>query len=470
MPVSRIRDGLAEAIAAGRNRRLATGIISGVLVKGIAFFLTLVTVPMTLHYLGVERYGVWVTMISLLAWIGLIDLGLANGLTPVLSRAFGSKRDDLARQYIATAFWGLCGMTGVVGLAISFAWQFISWDSLFNVQSPRLATEVTDAMAFAILLFLLKLPLSINQRVLLSYQEGKVANICQLLVSISGVLGIYVVTKTEGGLLYLVLGYSGTQAVVLMGIAVWMYTRFKPSLRPLVVPKLSYVKEVFSFGGLFFLMQIGSLLVFQKDLVMITHFLGAKATASYSIVWQLFLYINMLNLLIAPYFSPGFGDAHASGDSSWVRIAFKNYLRATVMIAIPATILVAIFHRDLIRLWVGGAIQVSGWTVFWLATWTILFSALGPCIALLQGVGRLKRFTTYYVAASASALVLSYFMIPLLGPYAGVMSTTMSYLLILVWPTIKEVKIVIGKSQNQPYSMMELRRDQASELGTEGTM
>ena len=67
----RLTTRLAEALPEGRNRRLAAGIASGVLTKGVAFLLTLVTVPVTLHYLGLERYGIWVTMIPILAYLSV---------------------------------------------------------------------------------------------------------------------------------------------------------------------------------------------------------------------------------------------------------------------------------------------------------------------------------------------------------------------------------------------------------------
>ena len=111
----------------GRNRRIVSGIVSGVLVKVVTVSVTLLMVPITLNYLGQERYGVWVTMISLLAWLGMVDLGLANGLTPTLSAAFGEKRLDLARAYIATAIWSLTAISVLAAGIAGCAWLYIDW-------------------------------------------------------------------------------------------------------------------------------------------------------------------------------------------------------------------------------------------------------------------------------------------------------------------------------------------------------
>ena len=50
------------------------------------------------HYLGAERYGVWLTISSLLLWVALTDFGLAgNALVDVLSEAVGN--DDRASSW-----------------------------------------------------------------------------------------------------------------------------------------------------------------------------------------------------------------------------------------------------------------------------------------------------------------------------------------------------------------------------------
>ena len=59
-----------------------------------------VSVPLTVHYLGAERYGVWLTISSLLVWVALTDFGLAgNALVNVLSEAVGNDDRGVARQY-----------------------------------------------------------------------------------------------------------------------------------------------------------------------------------------------------------------------------------------------------------------------------------------------------------------------------------------------------------------------------------
>ena len=53
-----------------------------------------ISVPLVIGYLGSERYGMWITMSSLVAALGPLDLGIGLGLLTVVSDAHG--RDDRA--------------------------------------------------------------------------------------------------------------------------------------------------------------------------------------------------------------------------------------------------------------------------------------------------------------------------------------------------------------------------------------
>ena len=427
----------------GRNRRIVSGIVSGVLVKVVTVSVTLLMVPITLNYLGQERYGVWVTMISLLAWLGMVDLGLANGLTPTLSAAFGEKRLDLARAYIATAIWSLTAISVLAAGIAGCAWLYIDWAYVFNTDDPELASEISRAIAAAGLLFLCQLPLSVNQRVLLAFQEGKTANLVQLLVSVSGSLGIYLVTISGGGLLWLVLGYYGTQLVGSLLSTAWIYGVFKPELNPLVRPDFSQTRNVLSMGGLFFVLQLCTLVFFQKDNLLITHYLGAHEAAIYSLVWQMFLYLNAIGLLLSPYIAPGFGEAIAARDGKWVRETFRRYLATSVGFTVIAALTVAVFHRPLLRLWTGQIIEPDLSLVIFMALWAVLLSVMNPVVALLLGSGKLRSYAKYSVAAASFSIVLSIILLQYFGATGVIAATCISFFFILAIPGFNAARRVV---------------------------
>ena len=53
-----------------RRRRAVLSSLALALAKGVAIGTVVITIPLTLSYLGAERYGMWMTISSLIAKIG----------------------------------------------------------------------------------------------------------------------------------------------------------------------------------------------------------------------------------------------------------------------------------------------------------------------------------------------------------------------------------------------------------------
>jgi hypothetical protein len=99
-----------------RYRRAGITASSSFITKALNVLISFLSVPLTVHYLGAERYGVWLTISSLLTWMTMTDFGLAgnaliNVLGPHWSR--GVDRDcrygELSFHPLATGFSSLRG-------------------------------------------------------------------------------------------------------------------------------------------------------------------------------------------------------------------------------------------------------------------------------------------------------------------------------------------------------------------------
>src|SRR5215472_8802630 len=126
-----------------RYRRAGMTASTSYIVKGLTILMSFVSVPLTVHYLGAERYGVWLTISSLLLWVALTDFGLAgNALVNVLSEAVGKDDRNSARAYAASAFWALVTIALVIGVALMAAFPFIPWRAVFRVSDTTTTGEL----------------------------------------------------------------------------------------------------------------------------------------------------------------------------------------------------------------------------------------------------------------------------------------------------------------------------------------
>ena len=155
-----------------RHKRVVLTVMASVAAKSISVVSALITVPLTLHYLGPERYGLWMAISSVIALLGFTDLGLGNGLINYVSRAYGRDDRELAIRSVSSAFYLLLAVALILAGAFALVYPWVGWPQVFNVSAPDAVADTGRAMAVFAGWFLISLPLSVIPRIQTGYQEG----------------------------------------------------------------------------------------------------------------------------------------------------------------------------------------------------------------------------------------------------------------------------------------------------------
>ena len=78
-------------------------ILLNFLFKGIMMFTSFAVVRYSIRYLGDKNYGIWVTVSSIISWIGACDLGVGNSLRNELAKTYAQNENDKEKKLIGTA-------------------------------------------------------------------------------------------------------------------------------------------------------------------------------------------------------------------------------------------------------------------------------------------------------------------------------------------------------------------------------
>lgn len=62
-------------------------IIASFFLKCISILVSLQVVPLTITYINPTKYGIWLTLSSIIAWLSYFDLGFAHGFRNRFSEA-----------------------------------------------------------------------------------------------------------------------------------------------------------------------------------------------------------------------------------------------------------------------------------------------------------------------------------------------------------------------------------------------
>lgn len=417
-----------------RYTRIVQSAATALAGRGVSTAVSFLAVPLTVRYLGDERYGLWVVISTILSWLTLADIGLGNGLINAVAEADGQGRRDLAQRYVATTFWLLVGVAAVLGLALGLAWPWLDWNAWLNVASEPSRAELGPALALATGLALANLPLAVSGRVLAAYQEGALANYWAAAGSLLSLAGLLIATQTRAGLPALVLGFSGAQTLVAALSALWLFGRHKAWLWPrLSSVKVSQSRRLMQTGLEFFLLQIAALVLFQTDNLVIARFVGPEAVTGYSIAYRLFGTVALLHSLALTPLWPAYAEAAARGDWAWVRRAFSRTLVGGMALVTAVVIALGLLADPLIRVWTVGAVSASPELVWLMAAWAWLWAWGNTFAFLLNGLGRIRFQMIMGLLLAVVNLTLSILWAQAYGVIGVIGATVVAYSVVMAW-------------------------------------
>jgi O-antigen/teichoic acid export membrane protein len=421
--------------ATERHRRVALTALAAAVSRGIKVATALVTVPLTLGYLGAERYGLWMTISSVVAILAFADLGMGNGLLNAVSEAHGRENREMAREYVSSTFFMLLGVAAFLGILAAASYPWISWSRAFNVSSPEAAAEAGPAVAAFFACFLVSMPLGVVQRVQLGYQEGFANSVWEAVGSLLGLAAVLVAIAAKAGLPWLVLAMAGGPVLALLANAVVLFGYRRPWLRPAFRrAELGAAMRVLRVGALFFVLQAAGAAAFLSDNLVAAHVLGAAAVTQYAVPAKLFDVLAIVTGLVLSPLWPAYGESIARGDIRWVRRTLKRSLVAVALFTGVAASLLAVAGAPIVRAWTGAAVHPTPLLLAGLAVWAVL-SNTGTTLAMfLNGANVVRAQVVCAVFMGLAALTLKLVLAPRIGLPGIVWGTVAAYTLCTLIP------------------------------------
>lgn len=424
-----------EERARGRHNRAVRSAAASIIAKCVAVSTSLITIPLTLKYLGPERFGLWMTISSLLAVLNFADFGIGNGLVNAVAEADGREDIKALQRYVDSGFVLLASIAGLFLCLLSIFYHAVNWSRALNLHSSTASREVGPAIAVFGFCFASNIFFGIVQKLQVGLQLGYISNIWQLLGSLVGLISVLLVIHFHGGLPWLVLGLSGAPVIAMLLNGLVFFYRTKPELLPSFGgAHLASIRRIASLGFLFFILQIAVALAYASDNLIIARFSGPEAVTQYAVVAKMFSMVSiLLSMLMGPLW-PAYGEAMSRGDIHWVKTTLKRSVAfAFVMSALGSTIL-ALFCRKILSVWVHGTVSSSPLMIIGLAIWTV-FEGTGSALAIfLNGANVLRLQVVLSVIFAGSCLAVKISIVQKIGAQGVPWATLSTYLLCVAIP------------------------------------
>jgi O-antigen/teichoic acid export membrane protein len=412
------------------------------ILKGCSIAISLFLVPITIHYVNPTRYGIWLTLSSIVGWFSFFDVGLGNGLRNKFAEAVAIGKHDLARVYVSTTYAILAIIISVILLIFCSINPFLNWPKLLNTPAD-MGGELRILALIVFGFFCLQFVLRLITTIITANQQPAKASIFDFLGSLFSLTIIYILTKTtSGNLIYLGTVFSFTPVVVLTASSLWFYTHkykiYAPSIK---FVKFKFARDLMNLGIKFFIIQMASVILYQTSNVIIAHLFGPEQVTPYNIAYKYFGVITMtFSIVMMPFWS-AFTEAWFKKDIAWIKNTVNKLILLWGLVAITALVMF-VFSGFIYRMWVGKEIKVPVSVSVVMALYVVLNGWCGIFSQFLNGVGKVKLQLYFGIFGAIINIPMAIFLGRHLGIYGVVLSTVILAMVSAVWSPIQYKKIV----------------------------
>lgn len=373
-----------------RTQKLKRNTIGVTFIKYSSILLELLKVPILLSYLDNEKYGVWLTIVSMVLWTHQFDFGLGAGLRFKLTESITNNCEERGRQLISTAYISMSAIMLAVFVVFGFGMQFLNWNKVLNVDSIT-NTELFVTIVSVLFLFLLRFVLDL---ICVIFRADQRTAISQLFLPIGTIISlgcILLLSVFSQNSLYLASIFMVLPHIVILFLANIYYfhkdyKQYKPSFKDY---RRSALKDIYSMGMKYFIGQFAGLVVYSSSNIIISQVLSPSDVATYNTANQYFsLPISFVSFVLLS-FAPPVTEAYLKGDYSWIKSIMKKF----VLLAHFATIvsIVMLFAGDfVIDTWTRGRIEAPFELLTVLAVYAAMNVYSTPYVEFLGGAGKLQ--------------------------------------------------------------------------------
>ena len=401
-------------------------------------------VPLLYNTFDTTSYGVWLTLTSLVSWVAMFDVGLGNGLRNKLAESLALGDVTLAKKYVSTAYVYITLLVSCLIVVFYIIRGYIPWSVILNASDIDLLV-VQKLVAIVFTAFCIRFALNLINSVTLAMQKPAISSGLALLEQLFSFCLVWVLVKVYNVTSLLTLGtvISVIPIIILIIVSVVLYLKkFRHIAPSLSYSEFSKAKNILSLGAKFFIIQIGTVVLYQSNNLIITHIVGNEGVVNYNIVYKYMNIILMLfNIIATPIWSAT-TDAYVRGDFDWIKTANKKLI-CVVMLMSSIGFVMLLCSSWFYKLWLGDAYVEIPFVLSVLLYLYVVFMMMYGCYGyFVNGFGHLYLQMCLTLILSVLYPLLSVMSGNLFGIegilIAFIIVTIVSY----IWAKIQYTKII----------------------------
>jgi O-antigen/teichoic acid export membrane protein len=356
------------------------------LIGGLPALLGVVTIPLLLHYLGIERVGILAITFTLLNYAGQLDLGLGRATTKYVAECLG--RGDTEK--LPGLFWTSLLTQMIFGLAVALPLLAITPFLVHKVLKISPAQISETRTVFLILASSWPVIIVSNslRGMLEAGQHFATTNFIKIPANASmfllPVLGIPLGIGLPG------IVFSLVAARIASAVAFLFFCfKFYPALRHNIAFEGKLVRPLFIYGGWISVSSVIGPFLMYVDRFFIGAMLSMSAVGYYTAPYEITARISLIPASLLATVFPAFSTLHASESHARMEQLYSRSIKSILLVSGPLLLILAAFAPQILKIWLGGDYAAKSATTLQVLALGVLINCIGFVpFGLLQGLGR----------------------------------------------------------------------------------
>ena len=434
-----------------RNSKLKLSLILNFVVRISMILISLALVPLLIKYLGKDKYGIWLTISAVIAWFNYFDLGLGNGFRNKLTEALAKKKGNEILSLISSTYFIITAISVFLIIVYLIASQYVDWAQILNFTKYN-SFEINTSISILFIAFFVIFILKLIGLIYLSFQLTFVDNLIKSISRLAYFLIILALIKLKFNNNLIYVSYSSILPIILFYFVLSIY--FFKVKHPLLFPKLSkvrlsIVKSVMKLGLNFFIIQIGCLVLFSTDNIIIAKLLSPSAVTDYNISYK---YFNIPSIFFSLFLSTHWSaltDALVKKDFKWIKSKVMLFNILFILLCVGLVIFYFLFNF-IIKIWIGNNIVNSSslLNINMIIYFAILAFA-NVYMYVINASGKLQVQSLSYIVIALINIPLSIFFVKYfhMGASGVVLASSICLLILAFLMPIQYSKLINNKAK-----------------------
>jgi O-antigen/teichoic acid export membrane protein len=421
------------------------------LLKVYSIIINIIYLPLLVNHLEKEIYGIWVTIVSIVFWSNLLDLGFGNGLKNKLGESLALKNYTKAKEQVSTTYFYLSLIFSFVLILLLMSNYFLNWNKILNTnvlsnyKLQLLCSIVICALCVRFVFQLINTVLVADQKAFFPNFSEAISNTLSLIA-----LTILLLLNNHSVILFaLIISFIPVFTLLLLNFYFYngKYHYLKPSFQWV---KKEQFKDILSLSWKFFFIQISIVLISSVTNLLISHYLGPSYIPLYDFTFKLFNFVILPYSIAFQAIFPSYVNAFSLSDNHWIKRSVKIQISTIFLSLLPIAFL-AFYAKSIISFWSMGKVSINNnLLVIFMAIYAFVIIWNNSFGVILGALSKIRLSMILTIISATLNIPISIF---LLNKGYGLISILIgilcSSLLIFIFNPIQSYYFVFVKNRNK---------------------